>query len=209
MKEQSKKMSKLQPLKTRIKFAFTLLEVLIAAAVALVLLTVLYSTFISSNKSYRTTVNQAELAQNGRIALERISRDIRQSSDIVTVLPATDGIPLNPPPNHILFRDGHYTTGVRYIEYSLDGTLLRRKVIHYAFSSSPSVWVIWNAQDAYGNSPPPTEDKNEIKADKIGFLKFYGADNIAIDLSVTDSNYTFYFKTKALARNLWNKRLTL
>lgn len=73
--------------------SFTLVEVLVAISIAFVLLTALYTTFITANQSYRKTINQSELTQNARIALERISRDIRQADNIVTELPPVDAEP--------------------------------------------------------------------------------------------------------------------
>jgi len=195
-------MSKSPHLKVIFKKGFTLLEVLTAAAIAFVLLTALYTTFVAGTRSYRSTVNQAELAQNGRIALERISRDIRQTDEIVTTIPPTKDDLLNPPPNKILFQDGHSTTSIRYIEYRQDGNLLKRRTLHYSFSSSPSTWVLWNAQDQFNNPPTEHQDSEEIKADKISSLKFYGSNIVTIDLVINGSNQTIYLKTEALARNI-------
>lgn len=197
-----KEISNYQQLKPGVRPAFTLLEILVAVTISSLIVIAIYGVYIVTSRSYRATIARAELTQNGRIALERMSRDIRQSNDIVTELPLTNNDLLNPSPNHIMFQDGHYTSGVRYIEYKLEGQDLKRKVIHYYFSSDPTHWVLWNAQDQFGNAPIESTDLNEIKADKILDLDFYGDNLVNIDLSVSDTINTFYFKTISLARNI-------
>ena len=197
-----KEVSSFQQSKRAVKNGFTLLEILVAVSISVLIVISIYGVYVVTSRSYHSTIAKAELAQNGRIALERLSRDIRQASDIVTTLPPTNSDLLNPPPNHLLFQDGHYTYGIRYIEYRLNSQNLSRKVIHYYFSSDPTNWVLWNAQDQFGNPPLESVDLDEIKADKIFDLDFYGTNLVNIDLSVTDTKNTFYFKTISLARNI-------
>jgi len=184
------------------KFGFTLVEVLIAILAGTLLLIVLYSVYVVNSKSYRKTINQQELAQNARISLERMSRDLRQTGRIITTLPPTATDPLNPPPSNIQFQDGHETTLTQYIKYYLSGSDLRRQVIHYSFSADPGTWVAWNTQDQFGNPPTEHIDEDRIKADKINVLKFYGDKVIAIELQVTNGVDAFDFQTKIWGRNI-------
>lgn len=177
------------------KKGFTLIEILVAMATGTLLLITLYSVYVVNSKSYRQSVNQQELAQNGRIALERISRDIRQTYEIKDTLPPTDTDLMNPPLSHIQFQDGHETAKIQYIEYSLDGTNLRRQVFHYTLSGN---WVTWDTPGAVKSAPT----KDEIKADKILSLKFYGNKIVNIDLKVSNSVDTFSFKTAVWGRNI-------
>lgn len=182
-------------------FGFTIFEVLVAITLSILVLGGLYGVYVTSVQSYRRSTAQAELSQNARIALERISRDLRQTQRIVTELPTDDTDPLNPPPSAIQFQDGHNTTQIQYIRYYLSGQELRQQFIHYYFSTSPDEWVAWNAQDEDGN--PPQESATEVvKADKITSLKFYGDKLITIDLTTTYDTATFAFKTKILGRNI-------
>ncbi len=183
-------------------FGFTLVEILIAMAAATLVLIALYGVYIVNSRSYRRTIDQQELAQNARISLERMSRDIRQAERIVTELPPDDTDPMNPPPSQIQFQDGHETSKIQYIVYYLTDTNLKRQVKHYYFSSSPSTWVAWNAQDEFGNLPNEAVDEDAIKADKIQLVKFYGVKVITMELQVANTESTFDFKTDAWGRNI-------
>lgn len=181
--------------------AFTLIEILIAMTIGSVILLALYGIYAVSSKSYLRSTDQSELTQNARIALERISRDLRQAEEIATSLPPTNTDPLNPPATQILFQDGHNTTQIRYINYYLSGADLYRRVLHYSFSSDPSLWVKYNATDQYDNPPNEIIDENLVKADKISSLQFYGENTIHIDLIASNENNNFPFTTTIFARN--------
>jgi prepilin-type N-terminal cleavage/methylation domain-containing protein len=184
------------------KRGFTLVEVLIAIIIGTILLVTLYAIYVANSRSYRQTISQQELAQNARISLERMSRDIRQTDRIVTSLPPTANDPLNPPPSYIQFQDGHQISAIQYIKYYLSGTNLMRQVLHYSFSAAPNTWVAWNARDAFNNLPVEHIDSDTIKADKISSLKFYGSKIIEIELSVANENDTYNFRTKIWGRNI-------
>lgn len=186
---------------------FTLIEVIIAVSLSVILLGALYAVYITSYQSYRRSVAKAEINQNARIALERITRDLRQTERITTTLPIDDTDPLNPAPSTIMFQDGHVTDKIQYIEYSLTVNELHRKLIHYCFSSTPETcdivdWVAWNAQDQYGNPPNESIDEDAVKADKISVLKFYGNKLITIDVTATHNDQSVNYQTKTLGRNI-------
>lgn len=186
------------------KKSFTLIEILIALIAGTILILTLYSVYVVNSKTYRTSVNQEELTQNARIALERMTRDIRQTFEVVTVLPPTATDQLNPPPSYIEFQDGHDISKIQYIKYYLDGNNLKRQAVHYSFSTDRNTWVKWNAQDQSGHAPDrivdPTQDV--IKADKVSSLKFYGDNVITVELTVSDSINTFNFQTDVWGRNI-------
>lgn len=184
------------------KHSFTLVEILVAMAAGAMVLVALYSIYTVNVKTYRRSINQQELAQNARISMERISRDIRQTDRVITSLPLTSSDPLNPPPSSIQFQDGHETTKIQYLKYYLTDHNLNRQVLHYAFSADPNEWVAWNAQDEFGHLPTEYIDQDAIKADKISVLKFYGEKVINIELQVTDETNTFDFRTKVWGRNI-------
>lgn len=181
---------------------FTLIEIVVAMAIASLILLALGSIFVLMSKSHRINTNQEELVQNARISLERISRDLRQTNKIVTSLPPNNSDPFNPPSTRIKFHDGHYTTKIRYITYYLLGTNLQRQVSHYAFSSSPTSWVTYDSKDSFDSPPVETIDEDLVKADKIDSLLFYGNNVVNIDISATDGNSSFKFETQVLGRNL-------
>lgn len=186
------------------RLGFTLVEILVAMVAGTLILITLYSVYVVNSQSYRRSINQQELAQNARISLERMSRDIRQADRIVTPLPPTATDPLNPPPSYIQFQDGHETTKIQYIKYYLTDHNLKRQMIHYSFSSDPNTWVAWNVQDQYGNLPDEIIDPalDAVKADKISALKFYGQKIIEMELQVANTENTFNFRTKVWGRNI-------
>jgi len=181
---------------------FTLIEILVAIAAGTTIILALYGIYVFTSKLHRKNVNQEELAQNARIALERMSRDIRQAEKVTTTLPPTDTDLLNPAPSNIQFQDGHYTTKIRYIKYYLSGTDLKRQVLHYSFSASPTTWVEYNTRDNFNNLPTETIDEDLVKADKISVLKFYGSPSINIKITTTNTENSFNFSTVIYGRNI-------
>jgi prepilin-type N-terminal cleavage/methylation domain-containing protein len=187
--------------KSRPKKGFTLLEILVAISLSTLLLGALYGVYITSYKSYKNSIGKAELNQNARIAMERITRDFRQTPDIVTVLPPSDTDLLNPPSSEIQFQDGHDTANIKYIRYYLSNNELRREVSHYSLSSDAETWVAWNVFDQYGDHSQTIEPYT-IKADKVTSIKFYGTNPINIEIVVSGQNGSYTYKTQTLGRNV-------
>lgn len=184
--------------------AFTLVELLVAIGVSAFILIAAYGVYIVGTKGFRQNTASAELTQNARISLERMSREIRQNVDILTELPLdpTAGAP----PSEIKLQDGHnYWPGIgkiEYITYYLSGTDLHRKVSHYAFPALPNDWVLYSTQDANGNLPSEVTDLDQIKAENISQMQFWGDKVITINLSVSSGQNTYHFQTQALGRNI-------
>jgi len=208
-------MFKFQRLKVNVKRipikkkGLTLLEIVVGLSLSLLIIGALYTVYLTSFKSYRRSINNAELNQNARISLERLTRDLRQAERIVTTLPADDTDPLNPPPSQIQFQDGHDTAQIQYVKYFLSGNELHRRLIHYCFSATPETcpeadWVAWNAQDQYGNPPNESNDPadDQVKADKITSIKFYGVKLITIELVASNNDKSYTYKTEVLGRNI-------
>lgn len=82
---------------------FTLTEMVISIAIFGLVIVIVYSSYALSRRSYLEGENVAEITQNGRVILERLSREIRQAREIVTELPEDR----TNPPAEIKFRDGH------------------------------------------------------------------------------------------------------
>ena len=184
--------------------AFTLVEILTVVFLGALIILAAYTAYLISYKSYHRNSQSAELTQNGRIALERMTRDLRQAVELVTVLPENPGV--GAPPAEIKFQDGHDywpTTGkIQYITYYLSGTDLYRKVSHYAFPSYPDDWVLWSTTGSEGTLPTEYTDLNQIKAQNISQLQFWGEDVIIISFDVSDGTSTYSFETKVLGRNI-------
>jgi len=86
---------------------FTLIEVLVTISVFLIVIVVIYSIQVFSQKVYRKGEMTTEILQNGRVMLERVSRDLRQAKYIATSLPEIPDDITFPAPSEILFQDGH------------------------------------------------------------------------------------------------------
>ena len=193
-----KKTFKCLLLKTNSK-GFTLMEILVAISLSLLVIGSLYGIYISSYKSYRKSINKADLNQNVRIVLERISRDLRQTNNVITTLPSGE----------IKFQDGHDISKIRYINYYRDtDNNLHQKISHYYFPVDPSIYVRWNEVEVDGNGQPqlPLEETEPgddvIKAEKITSLSFEGDQLITINITAADSENTYSARTEVLGRNI-------
>jgi len=195
-------MFRCQLLKPSSKKGFTLIEIIVAIALSFILLGALYSVYLTSYRSYRNNVARAELNQNARIAMERITRDLRQTQEITTDLPPTNTDQLNPPSTEIQFQDGHNTAKIQYIRYYFLNGNLRRQVIHYFFTSDINSWVKWNALDQFNNSPQTSIDEDTVRADKVTSIQFYGVDYVNIIITVSDQNGIYTYETQTLGRNI-------
>ena len=91
---------------TRFLTGFTLTELLITITVMSLIIGVVYGAYILSQRAYLSGGVSAEILQNGRIVLERMSRELRQARGIVTDLPEER---VNPS-EEIIFQDGHLVT---------------------------------------------------------------------------------------------------
>ena len=65
--------------KRKPKAGFTLIELLVALAIGSIVLTVMFTMFRSSNRSYITQDYVAEMQQNLRVAMLYVSRDVRMA----------------------------------------------------------------------------------------------------------------------------------
>ena len=95
--------SKVSPFLT----GFTLTEVIISITILVLIIVSIFSLYLFNQRAFQEGEASSEVLQNGRVILERITREIRQTDEIVTSLPDVPDNPGNPPPEEILFHDGH------------------------------------------------------------------------------------------------------
>lgn len=182
------------------KKGFTLVEILTVVVLATVIIMAAYSVYLMSYESYKKQSASAELTQNARIALERMSRDIRQTNEVVTTLPE---LGTNPGSSELKFQDGHTTTTqIQYLTYYLSGADLKRKVSHYYFPAYPDDWVTWSTKDGEGNFPLEQVDLDQVKAQNISSLQMWNNDVITLAITVSDGTSAYQFETKVLGRNI-------
>lgn len=120
---------------------FTLTEVLVSIVIFLLVMGAIYAGYSLSQRAYLAGEVSAELTQNSRVILERMTRELRQSREIVTDLPVSMADAFN----YIEFEDGHYPERYHYILYFQDGNEIKRELKSYYFSGDESVLVPWNA----------------------------------------------------------------
>lgn len=181
---------------------FTLPEIMVSLAIFVMVILLTGSIFSLSQKSYKKSSDSAELTQNSRVYLDRLSRELRQSANIITTLPPTDTDPANPPADQIVFQDGHDSSQITYIRYYLNGTDLMREHTAYSFDTAPGVYVYYDSLDAGGSGPDETILENRIIGEYFDQIKFWGSNGIVnIYLKLIKNTNTFEIETSAFGRN--------
>lgn len=169
---------------------FTLIEILIVAGLVVIILTAAIGVYLMGQKAYRVANVDAELIQNSRVVLDRLSREIRQTNEIVTQLSSPE----------IEFQDGH-TDALRYIRYFLDNTDLRRQIITYYFAFDPETPVRWDATDIDGNPSLQRIDEDKLQAEYFINLNFSENGVINIEMTLNKGDQTNNLATAVYGRN--------
>jgi len=177
----------------------TLIELITSLGVMVIVMIAAYTTYSVHQKAFKSGSDYLDWSQNGRIALDRMSREIRQTPIIITSLPSASS---QSAVNEILFQDGHTANPIKYIGYYLDGTNLMRKVIHYYFPSEPDQWVPYGSHDAQGTPPLVAQDENQVIAESVTSLSFWGEKVIYIKINVGRSDKNLSLQTAVWGRNL-------
>lgn len=174
---------------------FSILEIIVSLSLFVFAILMVFSLYSSAQKSYNKGSDKAELIQNARVCLDRMSREIRQALDIITQLPTTNNDIGNPPPDEIFFRDGHDMNQITYIKYYLDGGDLKRLHVAYYFAVDPGVYVPYDSVDASNNPPEELILEDYIIGEYFNDIDFWGEDGliyIYLDLVKKDD----YYKTE-------------
>ena len=157
---------------------FTLLEIAVGVSLFTLIIILVNTIFIVAQTSYNKNSNLAELSQNARVSLDRLSRELRQADEIVTDLPPTGDDPLNPPAGQIFFQDGHNTNQITYLRYYLeDGDLMRENKAYY-FAIDPDNYVAFNSLDRGGEPPLELIIEDRIVGEFFTGLEFFGSNGL-------------------------------
>lgn len=187
------------------KKGFTLPEVLIAVTITALVVETAYFASNIGQRTFKIASEKMEISQNARVLLDRISREIRQATEIVTELPSIPDDPENPPTSEIMFEDGHETIN-QYITYQLQsGNQVKRIITAYYFGAilpDSSEWVLHNAIDNEGNPPNSQVISENLIAEYVTSLQIYGDSLIHINLTVSQNEQSEDFTTTVFARNL-------
>ena len=186
------------------KKGFTLTELLIAITITVLVVEAAYFASNVGQRTFNSASEKIEITQNARILLDRMSREIRQATEIVTVLPPTNNDPEDPPKSEIILEDGHVTIN-RYITYRLEGAQVNRIITAYYFGAilpDSSEWVVQSARDALGNPPNSAIISNNVIAEQIISFQIWGDSLVNIDVTVGTNDMHEDFSTAIFARNL-------
>lgn len=156
---------------------FTLMETIAVLALFLIVILLVGSMYVLAQQAYVKSMDEAELTQNIRVCLDRLSRELRQAVVLVTDISSTT------PSNEIFFQDGHNINEITYIRYYLNGTDLMRSHLAYYFDfpDDPAVYVIYNS----AGSPETITLEDRIVGEYFNNMAFLGLDgliNISMEL---------------------------
>lgn len=169
------------------KPAFTLAELLIAASVSAILIGITGRSYISIQRLVGRGENDLIIAQNARVVIDRISRDLRQAVSVTTSVPE---IRIEASAS-LEFEDGHEINpaGPTYIKYELINDEIWRSRHYYYDESNPDIRLPFNPvlyeQGAYEVQELPSESYKI--AENVTDLAFWGTDNLVqIDVELQD-----------------------
>jgi len=194
---------------------FTIVEVIITITIFCLVVGLIFNIYIFSQKFYRQTEIDAELLQNGRTILERISRDLRQAAELVTQLPQVPDAPQDPPPSEIEFQDGHTPSPYQelgsnyyYIRYYVNADTLElyRQYLVYCFDPclSCASYYRWNdimLVEGGQVQPQPCNLEDRVVGEYAQDLQFWGSGLINVSLNLEKGGQTVNLKTAIRGRN--------
>lgn len=191
---------------------FTIIEVLITLTIFILIIVIVFSVYWASQEFYQMGEVRAELLQNGRVILERTTREVRQAEEIVTALPQVPDNPDNPPPQEIEFQDGHtpspyeyLSSDYYYIRYYLTISTqeLYRQYRVYCFDpcETCAAYFRWNDTQG-GDQAHPCNLEEKMIGEFVKEVKFWGAGLINISLILTKQSEEINLQTEIFGRNL-------
>lgn len=177
---------------------FTLMEIMVTVGIFAIIIFVTGSLYSLAQTSYNTSEDKMELVQNGRVAYDRLSREIRQSVEIATSLsddPASST-------NEIMFQNGHDDDTINYIYYYLDGSDLRRARLAYYFEEEPNVYVKYSSTDEDDDPPQQKTLQDRVVGEYFQDIEFWGKKGIVhASSSLAKDEETFSLYTSIFSRN--------
>lgn len=176
---------------------FTLAEFLVVIFVFLLILRVVYSSYLLSRKSYLEGEKMAETTQNGRVILERVIREIRQAREIVTELSEEE----SKATSTIEFEDGHVSEPYYYIRYFEEDGEVKKEITNYYFSGDTATLVPWDSATPTSQTKVASTSEARIIGEHVTDLGFWGAKIVYISLTLEKDGKILNLKTRVLGRN--------
>ncbi|MFW6282877.1 MAG: PilW family protein [Minisyncoccales bacterium] len=201
-------------IKSRAKRGFTLVEILVAITIFIMIVIVVTSIYNLSQETYKANANMTEISQNGRIALDRMTRELRQAKGITTSL-SDDRSDAT---SSIEFEDGHtpfssyqdLNSEHFYIRYYLKKSEeeineLHRQYLVYCFDPCDECDQYYRWNKTQESSPTTThacilEDK--VVAEHVSNLEIWNSPLINIALNLKKDDQTINIKTRVTGRNI-------
>jgi len=182
---------------------FTLTELLVSIVILSIVTGAVYLGYSLNQKAYKESERTAEITQNGRVILERITRELHQAREIATELSEEEPEDPISPVEGIIFEDGHIEDPYNYIHYFKDDEKIKREVIAYYFSENLGVYVPWDSEPPLGQTLE-TEiiETSKTVGEYLTVLKFWGTKVINIFLTLEKNTKKIDFRTKVFSRNL-------
>lgn len=190
---------------------FSLVEIMVVIAIFVVAIVLIFSIYFVSQKFYQKTETRAEVLQNARVVLERMTRELRQTQSIVTALPQT----LDNPPSEIEFQDGHSPSPyaslgsdyyyIRYYVSTTTGEVGRQyKVYCFDDCQTCSTFFKWNDTQMIDGVPTMAHScllEDRVVGEYALEMNFWGAGVIDISLKLKKLNEQIDFQTNVFGRN--------
>lgn len=175
------------------------MEVLVAVSVSVLLFFVLTQSYSLSQRIYNDNDSRAEMAQNGRVIIDRLTRELRQTPYVTTYLPETPGATTT---HELMFQDGHDISQISYIRYYLDGQELNRQEIRYYFPEEPGNYVRYN--DVKQDGTPATMELSEprLVGEFVDDIELWGDDLVNINLYLSKNGQSTIINSAIYGRNL-------
>lgn len=176
---------------------FSLIETLVSVSLFVVIMIIITNIYTSVQRNYLAGSDRAEVTQNARVALDRMSREIRQAIDLVGTMPVSTSTATT----SLEFQDGHDQSDINYIKYYLSNTNLMRDAKYYYFNSAPTTHVRWYDLSG-GVRPLSTTSDSVIIGEYFNSLKFYGTSSaVHIDIKVKKNSSSYNLETLLFTRN--------
>lgn len=183
------------------KKAFTLIELIVAIGMALIVVSAAISMTILTKRQIAIGSDKLEAVQNARSIMDRLSRDLRQTNEVIT--PLNDINNAGDAKNEIEFENGHSSEKINYVKYYLNGNNLVKQEHHYKFNTDPNNWVVWNMRDNQDQPPVLVIDSSVIVANYVNQFNFWkNSDSlIRFEVIVAKNNKSAAMRTQVFGRN--------
>lgn len=180
------------------KEGFTLIEIMVTVGIFTIIILVTGALYSLAQTSYNIFEKEMELVQNGRVAYDRMSREMRQSVEVATSLSPD----ISSSSDELMFQNGHDTDIINYIYYYLDGSDLRRAQLVYYFDEDPNTYVRYNSTNEDGASPQQKVLQDRIVGEYFRKIEFWGEGGLvhaSTTLEKDDKNFSL--RTSIFSRN--------